>query len=134
MSLERVKVFFLHLCDRRAFASPNTAYIHVRASPRPPHAFNLAVLARSSWASLTRKLLERQRNSLQPPIRKNTHLYHSTAGAMVPKCHRLWASKLPHIGAKSNSSKLMAIITHATTIPGHTAHALPVSAYLVQLK
>ena len=52
----------------------------------------------------------------------SSYLYQSTDGAIVIMCQRLWASTDPNHGAKSKSSMLIAIMTHATTKPGHMAH------------
>lgn len=49
------------------------------------------------------------------------HLYHQTVGTTVPRCHRLCASTIPPRGAKSNSSRLIAIIIQATINPGQAA-------------
>jgi hypothetical protein len=53
-----------------------------------------------------------------------THLYHQSVGNTVIKCHKLCASTAPHQGGKSNNSKLMARITHATIKPGQAAQIL----------
>jgi hypothetical protein len=104
-----------------------------KVARRSFYAFSLSLPAISSWASFTRKL--HYLSALFPsgyyPERvaqrmrhrgEGTHLYHNIVGAIVMRCHRLWASMQANQGGKSNSSMLMANMTHATTRPGQMAH------------
>ena len=64
---------------------------------------------------------------------EQTHLYHNTHGAIVPKCQSACASRLPHKGAKSKSSRLMANEIHVTATTGKSVHGSPDSLYLRKL-
>ena len=77
----------------------------------------------------TGNCLARQHTVLHSLRTSYTHLYHQIVGPTVPKCHRAWASTIPHQGGKSNNSKLIARIIHATIRPGHAAHRLPIFLY-----
>jgi hypothetical protein len=87
----------------------------------------------SSCASFRRKLANTVSMYCDNPDIAGTHLYQIIVGATVPRCHKLCASRHPHHGGKSSSSKLIAMITHATTKPGHIAHVRWDFLYLSKL-